>query len=199
MRIDVQVDTRSAIAALEALGKRDANAAINTALRRATRSTAAEASREVRQELNVKATALSGLDGRIIKATAPSGGAASVKVKGEGVPLSRFKGTRQTRKGLSVQILRGKTRKVLGSRFLHPLTGTSIEREKRGGRRVPRIPVRVLFGPGVAQFLSKRAVLERLKSHAITRFAIEFERELLFRLRRGEARRVSSSLSRLLG
>jgi hypothetical protein len=107
-----------------------------------------------------------------------------VKIKGEGVPLSRFKGTRQTKRGLTVQVHKGSGRKLLASRFLHPLTGTSIEREKRGGKRVSRIPVRVLFGPGVAQFVSKSAVLERLRQHAATRFIIDFERELLFRLKR---------------
>ena len=185
MQIDVRVDTKAVKAALDALGKRDARAAINRALTRASRSTMSEANKAVREGLNVKATALSGKKGRTITSqTSPSTLSARVNVRGEGVPLSLFKGTRQTRKGLSVNVLKGGSRKVLASRFLHPRTGTSIEREKRGGRRVPRIPVRVLFGPAVAQFVSKRRVLGRLESHAAERFVIEFERELLFRLRR---------------
>lgn len=184
MRLDVKIDLRAAKAALDALASRDARAAVNQALGRATRSTQAEASRIVREELNIKATALSSRNGRTITTTRPSALAASVKIRGQGLPLSQFKGTRQTKLGLSVQVLKGKPRTVLGSRFLHPLTGTSVDRAKLGSRRVPRTPIRVSWGPAIAQVLGRPAVLERLKGHAVNRFGVELRRELNYRLKR---------------
>lgn len=187
MQIDVRVDTSAFNKAMEALGTRDARAAVNRALTRASRSTVAEANRAVREELNIKASALSGRSGRTITTTKPSNQSATVRIKGQGVPLSEFRGTRELKasgRGLSVQVLKGGRRKVLASRFLHPLTGTSIEREQRGTKRVPRIPVRVLFGPSVAQVIGRSTVLGKLTSHAETRFMLEFQRELLFRLTR---------------
>jgi len=185
MRIDVRVDTAEVKRALEALGKREARAAVNRALTRATRSTASEASKAVRDDLNVKAQALRGKDGRTIQTTRPSELSAKVVIKGQGLPLSLFKGTRQIKRGLSVQVLKSGARKVLSrGRFLHPRTGTSIQRALEGGQPVPRVPTDVLFGPAVAQFIGRKDRLEKLKTHAMTRFLVELEREIVFRIKR---------------
>ena len=185
MRIEVTVDTSEVKKALEALGRRESKAAINRALTRATRSTTSEASRLVREDLNVKAQAVRGKDGRTIQTTRPRNEQASVVVKGQGIPLSFFKGTRQVRKGLSIQVMRGGARKLLQrGRFLHPTKGTAIQRSRDNGKPVPRVPTDVLFGPAVAQFVGRKDRLERLRNHASSRFLIELEREIVFRLKR---------------
>lgn len=185
MQIQVTVDLTKVKRELDALGKRDARAAVNRALSRATRSTAAEASKAVREDLNVKATALRGREGRTITSTTPRQGSASVKIRGQGIPLSLFRGTRQTRAGLSIQVLKSGARRVLRrGRFLHPTKGTAIQRSRDGGEPVPRVPTDVLFGPAIAQFIGRKDRLAKLQDHALTRFLIELEREILFRLRR---------------
>ncbi|OFW99289.1 MAG: hypothetical protein A3E78_11930 [Alphaproteobacteria bacterium RIFCSPHIGHO2_12_FULL_63_12] len=109
---------------------------------------------------------------------------ASVRIAAQGAPLTDFKGTRETRKGLSVQIYKGRARKVLKGSFIYPgrRGGISAERMRTSTGRVPRGPIKILFGPAPAQFASKPRILGALEGHARERFEIEFERDVAYRL-----------------
>ncbi len=161
-------------------------AALNRSLNRAADSTRRLAVSIVRTELNVSASKLRVAN--LVTVTRARGDAnkATVRVKGKSIPLSDFSGTRQTRRGLSVKVFKRGPRKVLKGRFLYPGAGGDIsaERVTVGGKRVPRGPVKILFGPGAAQFLTKPHILARLQAHAGERFRVELERDLAFRLNR---------------
>jgi hypothetical protein len=183
--IDVKEDTRKLERDLAALGGKVARAAVNAALTRAARSTAAEASRAVRETLNIKASAVRGLIKAEPSRSSSIGGAvARVRIRAKGAALSEFTGTRQTKRGLSIQVLRGRARTVLRSAFQYPGSrGTfSAERVRFGSRRVPRGPVRALFGPSVAQIAGRPQVFERLRAHASRRIEAELKREIDRRL-----------------
>jgi hypothetical protein len=183
--IKATVDTREFNAKLKELGGNVARAAVNSALTRAARSTAAEANRALRQTINVKTDKLKQLVTSEPSRSSSIGGAESkVRIAAKGAPLSDFKGTRSTKRGLSVQVLVGKARTVLRSAFSYPgkRGAFSAERVRKGGKRVPRGPVKVLYGPAAAQVAARPELLERLRVHAITRITAELKREVERRL-----------------
>lgn len=180
-----EIDVSKVKRELVALGRRDARAAIRRGLSRASSGTRTQANREARNTLNVKASALSGT----IRVRNDGSFGRTVVIKGKGLPLSEFRGTRQLESrrasGLSVKVYKSAARKVLKrGRFLHPLTGTSIERDRPAGVPVGRTPTSVLFGPGVAQVLAKRDELRALVDYAERRFIEVVQQEIRFRLGR---------------
>jgi hypothetical protein len=187
VELHVKVNADVATRVLGQLSKGQMRAALNRALNRAAKSTRDLASKTVRADLNVKAATVKS---RVSLRTA-SGNAqqASVRIEGRSILLSGFIGTRETKRGLSVKIFKRGQRKVIKGAFTFPSGGAviSAERERVGGKRVPRLPIKALYGIGVAQFLSKPAVLEKLKEHGAERFRIEFERDLVHRLARARA------------
>ena len=194
MDFDIRLDTRGARLSLAMLSDNQARASINRALNRAAASTSKKAVSLIRGELNLKGSAKSGTFGgtKLISVTKASGGSltnqeARVTIAAKGAPLTDFKGTRETNRGLSVQIYKGRARKVLKSRFIYPGKhgGISAERMRVGDTRVPRGPIKLLFGPGPAQFAAKPRIRDELIRHAGDRGAIELERDVAFRLAKG--------------
>ena len=184
-----EIDVSKVKRDLLALGRKDARAAVRRGLTRASSGTRTQANRAARKTLNVSAGALSGKTGRTITVRKDGSFGRTVVIKGQGLPLSEFRGTRQLdsrrASGLSVKVYKSSSRKVLKrGRFLHPITGTSIERDRPGGVPVGRTPTSVLFGPGVAQVLAKRDELRALTSYAERRFLEVVQQEIRFRLAR---------------
>ncbi|ALN88541.1 hypothetical protein LC55x_5295 [Lysobacter capsici] len=102
-----------------------------------------------------------------------------------GVGLRNF-GTRKTEDGLSYSALRGKRgfrRKGFESRY----RGTPIAFERTpisGDKRVPRTPIRRLYGPSLAQMLRKDDRPERMAQAGLDVITAEIDRLLLRSLRR---------------
>lgn len=104
--------------------------------------------------------------------------------KSRGMGLINF-GARQTRAGVSSQVLRGE-RDVDAGAFLAPLIGNNLHAVERYGakRRMTRghyigqlrQPLSVLYGPSVAQMLQKGRRLDRLAEFAQRVIAAELER-----------------------
>ena len=191
MDLDIRMDLRGALLGLEQLSDHHMRASINRSLTRAANSTAKKASSLIREGLNLKGSARRGKFGEsklIVVRKALSGSimeqTASVTIKAFGPALTDFKGTRQTKKGLSVQVYKGRARKVLKGRFIYPgrRGGISAERMMMSTGRVPRGPIKLLFGPGLAQYASKPHILGALSEHAQERFGIELERDVAYRL-----------------
>jgi len=183
MDLDIRMDLRGTLISLAQLSDTQGRAGINRSLNRAASSTGKLAGKLVRGELNIKATELG--NSRIIKVKKASGNIqeARVTISGARQPLTRFTGTRQTTRGLSVKVFKSRGRKLLKGRFIYGRAGVlAAERKKVGEKRVPRGPVRLLFGPGASQFVANTFVMGKLEANARERFEIEFERDLAFRL-----------------
>ncbi len=195
MKLEIQIDTRDFEHQLAQLSDKQVQASINRSLNRSAASTRSFASKLIRSELNVKDSALRARTKRrqslLSISKAGVGGnpnlQASLDISARGPALTEFKGTRQTRKGLSVQIYKGRARKVLKGRFIYPgrRGGVSAERMRTETGRVPRGPIKLLFGPGLAQFAAKPRIVNQLGDHWIERFQIEVERDLAYRISKG--------------
>lgn len=189
MDLDVRMDLRGALLSLAELSDTQGRRGINRSLNLAANSTGALASKEIRSELNLKPRELQ--RGRLIKVKRASGNVseARVTISGARQPLTQFVGTRQTATGLSVRVFKSSSRKILKGRFVYGRAGRlAAERQTVGGKRVPRGPVSLLFGPGASQFASKPEVMGKLEAHARERFALEFERDVAFRLSKARAK-----------
>ena len=184
MNLDIRMDLSGALLGLAQLSDRQAQASINRSLNRAASSTGKLANSLVRKELNVKATAFRRDRLITVKRAIGSEREARVTITGKNPPLTEFRGTRQTKRGLTVKIYKSSSRKLLKSRFIYPGSRGPISAERKmvGDRRVGRGPVKFLFGPGASQFAAKPLVLGKLEANARERFAVEFERDVAFRL-----------------
>ena len=191
MDLDIRMDLEGAMLGLAQLSDNHMRASINRSLTRAANSTAKHANKLIREGLNLKGSAKRGMFGEsklIVVRRALSGSimeqTASVTIKAQGAALTDFRGTRQTKRGLSVQIYKGRPRKVLKGRFIYPgrRGGVSAERMMMSTGRVPRGPIKLLFAPGLAQYASKPRILGALRDHAQERFGIELERDVAYRL-----------------
>lgn len=102
-----------------------------------------------------------------------------------GVGLRNF-GTRKSAEGLSYTALRGK-RGFRRQGFENRYRGTPIAFERTpisGGKRVPRTPIRRLYGPSLAQMLRKGDRPERVGQGGLAVITAEIDRQLLRSLRR---------------
>jgi hypothetical protein len=112
------------------------------------------------------------------------------EVKQRGVPLGEFIGTRQTKKGVSVQVLKGKPRQVLGAAFGAKSKGGAYfgrvakGTKKYGSPHVGRLPIAKLYGPNVLSQYIKEAIQQAGVDTWEKRLPIELERETAFALKK---------------
>jgi hypothetical protein len=111
------------------------------------------------------------------------------EVREQGIALSDFIGTRQTRAGLSVQVLRGGKRAILPGAFLSSkLGGKAYARASKanlaryGSPRVGRLPIIKLFGPSILSQYLKDAIQKVGADTWTLRLEIELDRETTFAL-----------------
>jgi hypothetical protein len=117
------------------------------------------------------------------------------QVKGKGIPLGQFIGVRQTKSGVSVQVLKGGSRKVLRSAFISnklgssakgfPVFGRAGKADKRryGSPHVGRLPIIQLFGPDILSQYVKDIVQKAGSDTWSQRLPIELDRETTFALK----------------
>ncbi len=192
MKLGIQMDLSGVIQGLAQLSDSQARASINRSLDKAARSTARKAGTLIRDTLNLKGSAKSGTFGgtKLIHVSKAQNAEARITVLAKAVPLSDFTGTRQRKRGLTVKVFKKGKRSVVKGTFIYPgkRGAVSAERVREGEKRVPRGPVRVLFGPGGAQVAARPQVMAQLEDHSRERFAIEIERDVAFRLSKASAR-----------
>lgn len=168
--------------AADAMGRAEARA-----VARVSTSIIARQSRDMAAVVNLKVGAIKG---SIVTRQKPTDSVPRVvhEVRSRGIPLRDFNGTRQTRKGLSVQVLKRGPRTVLHAAFLVAKFGrNAFGRAARSGDRygtphVGRLPLRKLYGPTV---LSQYVKPEIQQSGVVTwndRLPVELERESRFAL-----------------
>lgn len=113
----------------------------------------------------------------------------TLTAKTRGVPLREFVGTRQTRKGVSVAVVKG-ARATLGAAFGiskyggHFFGRVGIGSSKYGSPHVGRGPIVKLFGPSVATQFAREDVQQRGEQTWNERIPIELEREQTFALKK---------------
>ena len=145
------------------------------------RSLPTEARRSIQDEYNIKA-------GRVRQDLSVRNLSDGLRLTGhfKGIGLRNF-AARQTLKGVTSQIMKGK-RSLDEGAFMAPLLGGGVQAVERGGeKRVmtrgnyqgkKRQPLYVLYGATVAQMLRKGRRPERLKDFAIGVLSTDMDRQL---------------------
>lgn len=178
MRIEAKISTAEVDKLLAALPSKIVIPATKRALKRATSSTAAEASRMIREHSTIRAGELRRK--RIVSLLANGAG---IFIRGVSFGLESFAGTRQTNKGVSVQVLKAGGRSRIRSAFIANINGPKVMRRRTvGGRQVGRLPIERLFGPAPASIISRPHLLARLTRHAADAYSKNIIHELKFRL-----------------
>lgn len=103
--------------------------------------------------------------------------AVGLRVRANRIPLSQFKSVRQTRKGVTVEVRKGRRHLYPGA-FVAVVKGPGKEVFWRAraadGSRVPRGPLKLLLGPAVSQLLSPRQVVDKIGRIGLERFRTDF-------------------------
>ncbi len=131
---------------------------------------------------------------------------AYVRAQGRPVPLERFIRTRQTQKGVSIQVKKNRSRVVIPHLFIRKYKGgvfirlalirditsnpMSIRRDKSGkflGKfRDKRFPIKHRFGPRIPDIFSNAEVMEPILKKAQERLDKNFGHEVEFLLESGK-------------
>ena len=111
------------------------------------------------------------------------------EVRSKGIPLAAFIGTRQTKKGVTVQVLKGSPRKTLRAAFgVDKFGGNFFGRAGKGSKRyasphVGRLPIAKLFGPTILSQYIKDEIQKVGADTWAERLPIELARESTFALK----------------
>lgn len=186
-RISIKYDDSKARRQLAELDKA-MRRAVPRALNRAAVSARAEATRAIRGE-GYKLRAAVIKDQLGIQRATLQNPVARLEARYKAIPLLEYR-ARQTRKGVSVDVLRG--RRTISSVFIAKMPsghrgvfrriGRKNRWELRHGKRVRTgLPIKELFGPSVADAFANPKVIQKLREHAMERFDVELRRELAFR------------------
>lgn len=172
---------------LKQLARMDQFGAFSRALSRAGQSMRKQALVEVQSVLNLKAGPIRDVvntrrvDRRDL--------AAELHITSRAVPIMEFRGTRATRRGLSVQVKKGGSRRVIRSGFRATMrSGKELALRRRfvtGGSQVRRLPLDTLFSTSVRQVLEDRSMQRRILDAGLARFRPELAREVQRRLAMG--------------
>ncbi|MGH2959209.1 MAG: hypothetical protein ACRDKE_06355 [Solirubrobacterales bacterium] len=186
MEFDCRIDTRSTRLSLAQLSDNEARQSINRCLNLAAASTTKLANAEIRVTINAKAPALRKRGLISLKKASGSVHEARIRISGKHPALTDFKGTKQVAAGLKVKVYTSGSAKVVKGAFLYPGRHgvVSVDRRRKGDKRVGRGPVKILYGPSVAQAVDKPHIIRKLEDHARDRFIIEIQRDVAFRLSR---------------
>lgn len=174
---------RAYAAAAKAMGRAEARA-----VRRTGVTIRAEQTREITKTVNLRAGAVRN---EVVVKSQPTADRPRVvfEVKSKGIPLASFLGTRQTKKGVSVKVLRGGPRALLRAAFgVEKFGGNFFGRAGKGTKRygkphVGRLPMVKLFGPNILSQYVKDAIQKVGVNVWEKRLPVELERETNFALK----------------
>jgi len=164
MGIRITVDDKALRAQLKRF-EREFPAAVAGAVNRAATAAQTEAQRALRQDMNVKAATIKA---RMKLDRAKRGyPVATITVKGDKLRMTEFIGTRQTRTGASVKLVRNKPRTKFASGFIAKIRTHSVfQRISQAGKLVGRGPLKALLGPSVAVRVSQPSIMRRVVARA---------------------------------
>ena len=110
----------------------------------------------------------------------------AVTSKGKPLPLVAFS-TRQTKKGVSVQVKKGRPRKVIPHTFQATMKSGHkgvFWREKKGGKMVGRLPIQELYSSRVPDIFSNDSVMRPVIAKAQDRMSKNLSHEIDYELLR---------------
>lgn len=137
-----------------------------------------DASAEIRKELNVKKETVDSTF-RLQKATA-SRLSASIESTGRPLPLSKFLGTKQTKKGVSVKVKKDRSRKVIPHAFMATMKSGHVGVFWRVGKE--RLPISQRFSSRVPDVFSNESVMNIVLKKANERLHKNINHELDYEL-----------------
>ena len=160
------------------------------AVRRVGVTIRAEQTREITKTINLRAGAVR--DEVVVKSQPTADKPRVVfEVKSKGIPLASFLGTRQTKKGVSVKVLKGGPRALLRAAFgVEKFGGNFFGRAAQGAGKarygkphVGRLPIKKLYGPNILSQYVKDAIQKVGVQVWETRLPVELERETNYALK----------------
>ena len=142
-----------------------------------------DASAKIREELNATKKAVDATF-KMQKAY-PGQMMAAIHSTGRPIPLLGFTGTRQTKKGVSVLIKKGRPRKIIPGTFIATMKSGHkgvFWREKVGNRLASRLPISERFSSRVPDILENEPVMKDVLQKADDRLHKNLEHELNYEL-----------------
>ena len=173
--ISVRSTIRSATLQLEARARGAVDASTVRALNRTATTVRAQASRKIRERYNLKAGVIKA-QMKVLKATR-SRLVAQIVAAGRRIPLIEFS-ARQTGKGVTARVTRA--RRLYRGAFITTMRSGHTGVFLRLGPE--RLPIKQLVGISIPKAMAERRIHAALAKLAAERFAIEFVRDLRFRL-----------------
>ena len=186
---------------METLNAKVIQAAANSAINKVADQAKTAASRQIRQEYNIKASDLSN---NLRVTTRSSGSRLEAIITGfkRGAALSMFgakqigvslskKAFRYTRKAtdgrggaVSVEVIRGQRKTLSGDPkpFMTRFKSGHVAVMQREGKS--RLPVKQLLGPGIAHLLGSRKIMDGIRKTVNQKFDQIFKHELEWRLKK---------------
>ncbi len=134
--------------------------------------------KDARQTYNLKAGTLN----RFVSVGRGRGNTAVIRIKSKGIGLGNY-GAIQKETGVSVKVLKSKSRKIIKSAFMQTMDSGHVGvfiRESIGGSRVGRYPIKYLYGPTAQQIFRIKRTLPIMKKIVNEKFpkiylnAVEF-------------------------
>jgi formamidopyrimidine-DNA glycosylase len=186
IKLNVKLDIQAARASLKGLEKEVNKAAIR-ALTRVATTARKEADQEIRQRLTltsaaVKKALLINKHRNVL--------IVDIDATGKPIALREWK-ARETRKGVTFQVSKGKPRKiyrrqgrtgfVIDKYGRHVFVRTGVDPPGKA-----KAPMQKVYGPSIPQYFVTKTVTGRMTRVAATRWPIEFERELAFRAKKAK-------------
>lgn len=165
MNVTVKVDADQVRRALDGLSEATSRRAIVRSLNRAITAGNTEAGRVVREELNLK---LSAVKEAVSVRKASSSLTASIIIAPKPVPLIDY-AARQTKPGVTVKVKRQGGRTLVRSAFIAAMKSGHrgvFTRTSKSGQVSKRLPIRELFSTSVRQLFKRASAVKRVGDRA---------------------------------
>lgn len=173
MEFRIEADITGALRDLEKLEGSVKHRVLGRALNRTITGVRTDVSSGIRKRLNVKASDVRKvISVRRARAAELS---AEIVIAGKGAPLAVF-GARQTKKGVTIKVLRGGARKTIRGAFIATMKsghkGVFVRRGKR------QLPIDERFGEAPAQSVLTSTIMNTVTTRARERFERELAHEM---------------------
>ncbi len=189
MNVTVKVDADGVRRALAGVKESVSRRALTRSMNEAVTSARTEATKLVRQELNLKlGTVREAIGVRKASRGIVSG---AIVIEPKDVGLIDY-GARQTKAGVTVKVKKAGGRSLVKRAFIATMksgkVGVFTRYPEGGGPRSPRLPIRMLFSTSVRQFFKRQRVVDHIAQFAARKFNIEALRQIRLALAKARAR-----------
>lgn len=187
MKLEIKIDDAKVRQEIKSMSAAAQKAMVST-INKVAAKMRAEGSREVRKEYKVKPADIN--KALWLKRATPGNLKAILRARGRRTPLFVFS-ARQNSRDVTVQVKVNRGRTLLLSSFEATVgtgghVGVFWRKERfRRGQRVPRLPIKELFGPSIPQLFGSEAIARKLEALVDRDLPKVFSHELAFYQGRG--------------